>query len=108
MLHATYRLKIAICYSDKTYLLLRDRCYCPFEFNLIFRLTGSKHSHYLSLHPSEHVGSSNGGKRGKWKERIYPRENCSTKDHPSTPALEFLNGERQKEREGGKLPFERV
>jgi hypothetical protein len=31
MLHATYRLKIAICHRHKRHLPQRDRCYCPYE-----------------------------------------------------------------------------
>jgi hypothetical protein len=31
MLHAIYRLKIAICYRNKRYLHLRDKCYYSHE-----------------------------------------------------------------------------
>jgi hypothetical protein len=57
MLHATCRLRLAICYRNKT-LSLRDRCYCPYELVIFFRLTGSKCFPYA----------------GWWRERKRDRE----------------------------------
>jgi hypothetical protein len=66
MLHATQRLKIAICYRNKIQLPLRDRCYCPYQLVIFFRLTGSKHSQYLRIQPSEYVGFPYAG---WWRKR---------------------------------------
>jgi hypothetical protein len=84
MLHATYRLKIAICYRSKRCLLpLRDRCYCPYELVILFRLAGSKHYLYLRIHPSEYVGFPYAG---WWRERGNGKEeNCPLQEIESFP-----------------------
>jgi hypothetical protein len=37
MLHATYSLKIAICYRNKRHFPLRDRCYCPYMLVILMK-----------------------------------------------------------------------
>jgi hypothetical protein len=55
MLHATYRLKIAICYRNKRHLPFRDKCYCAYQLVIFFRLAGSKCSQYLRIQSGECV-----------------------------------------------------
>jgi hypothetical protein len=67
-------------------LLLTDRCCCPYESVIVFRLTGSKHSQYLRKQPSKYVGFPYAG---WWREKERQRET-------------EREGEREREREGWK------
>jgi hypothetical protein len=89
-LHATFRLKIVICYRKKD-PPPRDRCYCCVSWccgdegtlGSLFRSARSKRSQYLGIQPSDkYVGFPvpSGGERGKGGEIFPTRENESFQD----------------------------